>query len=60
MVGASGAISAVLGAYIVMFPRQHVLTFIPPLLVPWFLVNLLFPVRPFFALCHPAWFYIGY
>lgn len=60
MVGASGAISAVLGAYIVMFPRQQVLTFIPPLLVPWLLINFLVPVRPFFALWLPAWIYIGY
>jgi membrane associated rhomboid family serine protease len=28
-VGASGAIAAVLGAYLVMYPRSHVLTFIP-------------------------------
>ena len=28
-VGASGAIAAVLGAYLVLYPRSHVLTFIP-------------------------------
>lgn len=44
MIGASGAVSAVLGAYIVLFPRQRVLTFIPP----------------FFAFWLPAWLYIGY
>ena len=44
MIGASGAISAVLGAYIVLFPRQRVLTFIPP----------------FFMLWLPAWLYLGY
>lgn len=44
MVGASGAISAVLGAYIVLFPRQRVLTFVPPLFLFWL----------------PAWLYIGY
>ncbi|CAN5526501.1 rhomboid family intramembrane serine protease [soil metagenome] len=44
MVGASGAVSAVLGAYIVLFPRQRVLTFIPP----------------FFLLWLPAWLYLGY
>jgi membrane associated rhomboid family serine protease len=44
MVGASGAISAVLGAYIVLFPRQRVLTFIPPIFVFWL----------------PAWLYLGY
>ncbi len=30
MVGASGAIAGVLGAYVVMFPRSRVLTMIPP------------------------------
>ncbi len=44
MLGASGAISAVLGAYIVLFPRQRVLTFVPPLFMFWL----------------PAWLYIGY
>jgi len=44
MIGASGAVSAVLGAYIVLFPRQQVLTFIPPFFVFWL----------------PAWFYLGY
>lgn len=29
MVGASGAISAVLGAYLLLFPRAHVLVFLP-------------------------------
>jgi len=36
MVGASGAIAGVLGAYVVMFPRSRVLTFLPPI----FLVEL--------------------
>ena len=31
MVGASGAISAVLGAYLLLFPRAHVLVFMPGL-----------------------------
>lgn len=44
MVGASGAVSAVLGAYIVLFPRIRVFTFIPP----------------FFLLWLPAWLYLGY
>jgi len=44
MVGASGAISAVLGAYIVLFPKQRVLTFIPPFFIFWL----------------PAWLYLGY
>lgn len=45
MVGASGAISGVLGAYIKLYPHAKVLTFIPP-----------FPIL--FVL--PAWFFIGY
>lgn len=44
LVGASGAVSAVLGAYILLFPRQRVLTFLPPFFVFWL----------------PAWFYLGY
>lgn len=60
LVGASGAISAVLGAYIVLFPRQQVLTFIPPLFVPWLLVSLFFRVPRFFSLWLPAWVFIGY
>ena len=44
MIGASGAISAVLGAYIVLFPRQRVLTFVPPFFIFWL----------------PAWLYLGY
>ncbi len=44
LVGASGAISAVLGAYIVLYPQQRILTFIPPLFVLWL----------------PAWLYLGY
>ncbi len=34
-IGASGAIAAVLGAYLVSFPRSRVLTFIPIFFVPW-------------------------
>jgi len=45
MVGASGAISGVLAAYMKLYPEAKVLTFIPP-----------FPVL--FIL--PAWFFIGY
>lgn len=44
LVGASGAISAVLGAYIVLYPRQRILTFILPIFVFWL----------------PAWLYLGY
>jgi membrane associated rhomboid family serine protease len=35
--GASGAIAAVLGAYLVMFPRRRVLTVVPFLFIPFFL-----------------------
>lgn len=44
LIGASGAVSAVLGAYIVLFPRQRVLTYIVPVFVFWL----------------PAWIYLGY
>lgn len=44
MIGASGAVSAVLGAYLMTFPRQRVLTFIPPFFIFWL----------------PAWLYLGY
>jgi membrane associated rhomboid family serine protease len=60
MVGASGAISAVLGAYIVLFPRQRILTFIPPLLIPWAILRLFGRLPKFFAPWLPAWIYIGY
>lgn len=46
-VGASGAISGVLGAYIVLYPRAKVLTLIP-LIVFWFTVDL------------PAFLILGY
>lgn len=45
-VGASGAIAGVLGAYLVLFPRGRVLTFIPLFFLPW-LVEI------------PAVFYLG-
>lgn len=44
LIGASGAVSAVLGAYIVLFPRQRVLTYVVPIFVFWL----------------PAWLYLGY
>jgi len=46
MVGASGAVSGVLGAYLVLFPRARVLTFIPPFI--------------FFSFWLPAPIYLGY
>jgi membrane associated rhomboid family serine protease len=35
MVGASGAIAGVLGAYLVLYPRGRVLTLVPIFLLPW-------------------------
>ncbi len=46
-VGASGAISGILGAYIVLYPRAKVLTLVP-LLIFWFTVDL------------PAFLILGY
>ena len=60
MVGASGAISAVLGAYMMLFPRQRVLTLIPPLFLPWAFLRLFRRFPRFFMPWLPAWFYIGY
>ncbi len=37
MVGASGAIAAVMGAYLLFFPRARVHTFIPIFIFPWFI-----------------------
>ena len=60
LVGASGAISAVLGAYITLFPRQRVLTLLPPLILPWLVLRLFFRTPRFYAFWLPAWAYIGY
>ncbi len=35
-VGASGAISGIMGAYLLLFPRARVLTLLPGIVVPWF------------------------
>ncbi|PWH19538.1 MAG: rhomboid family intramembrane serine protease [Ardenticatenia bacterium] len=35
-IGASGAISGVLGAYLVLFPRARVITLLPWFFLPWF------------------------
>jgi membrane associated rhomboid family serine protease len=60
MVGASGAISAVLGAYIVLYPRKPVQAVVVPLILPWFVVNLLVRTPRFFLWWLPAWVYIGF
>lgn len=63
MVGASGAIAAVLGAYLVCYPRARVLTYVP---FPLYLLALLLPglrIRSFwliFAIVSmPAWLVLG-
>jgi len=47
MVGASGAIAGVLGAYLVLFPEARIITFIPIFLIPYFVEI-------------PALFYLGF
>jgi hypothetical protein len=46
-VGASGAISGVMGAYVVMYPRSKIVTLVP-LIIFWFTVQI------------PAWFFVGF
>lgn len=60
LVGASGAVSAVLGAYILLYPQQRVQTFIPPLIIPWLLASLFGRFPRFYLLWLPAWLFIGY
>ncbi len=60
LIGASGAISAVLGAYLIAFPRLRVQAFIPPFLVAWLVLSLFARVPRFFLLWFPAWLFIGY
>jgi membrane associated rhomboid family serine protease len=35
-IGASGAIAAVMGAYLIFFPRSRVITLVPVFIFPWF------------------------
>jgi membrane associated rhomboid family serine protease len=60
MVGASGAISAVLGAYVLWFPQRRVAAFVIPLFLPWLIARLLLRVPRFYLWWLPAWLYIGY
>ncbi len=60
LVGASGAISAVLGAYIVIYPQQRVQTLIPGLIAPWLFLRLFSRQAPWYAPWLPAWAYIGF
>jgi rhomboid family protein len=52
MVGASGAISGVLGAYIVLYPRAPILMFNFSIPILWFIYGLF--------MSFPAWLVIGY
>ncbi len=60
LIGASGAISAVLGAYIVIYPQQRVQTLIPGLIAPWLFVRLFSRQTPWYAPWLPAWAYLGF
>lgn len=46
MIGASGAISGILAAYVKLYPEAKILTIIPPFI--------------FFTFILPAWFFVGY
>ncbi len=46
MIGASGAISGILAAYVKLYPEARILTIIPPFI--------------FFTFILPAWFFVGY
>lgn len=63
LIGASGAIAAILGAYLVCFPRAKVLTFVP---FPLYLVAIVVPglrIRSWWVLFAivslPAWLLLG-
>ena len=47
VIGASGAIAGVMGAYYVLFPRARILTLIPIIIIPWFIEL-------------PAFFFLGW
>lgn len=47
VIGASGAVAGVMGAYIMLYPRGRVLTFIPIIIIPY-IVRL------------PAWVFLGF
>ena len=60
LIGASGAVSAIMGAYIRFFPRRPVQAIVVPLLVPWMVLRVLFGVPAFFLWTLPAWVYLAY
>jgi membrane associated rhomboid family serine protease len=47
IIGASGAVAGVMGAYVMLYPRGRVLTFIPIIIIPY-IVRL------------PAWLFLGF
>jgi membrane associated rhomboid family serine protease len=61
MIGASGSISAVLGAYLRFYPGKRVQAVVVPLIVPWLILRIFSRVSAsFFLWTLPAWFYLGY
>ena len=60
LIGASGAVSAVLGAYLRYYPHKAVQAVVLPLVMPWLMLRVLFRVRPFFLWTLPAWVYLVY
>ena len=60
LIGASGAISAILGAYVRFYPHKRVQAVVVPLVLPWLALRVLFGVGPFFLWTLPAWAYLGY
>lgn len=60
LVGASGAISALLGAYVRFFPRRRVDAIVLPLVLPWLVLRAIARTPAFFVWSLPAWLYLGY
>ncbi len=52
-IGASGAIAGVMGAYLILYPRSRILTFIPIFFIPYFI-----EIPAFFFL--GVWFFIQF
>lgn len=47
VIGASGAIAGIMGAYFILYPRSRILTLIPIIFIPWFVEI-------------PAYFFLGF
>lgn len=61
LIGASGAISAVMGAYLRFYPSKRVQALVLPLVLPWLVLRLFTRVPvSLFLWTLPAWFYLGY